>query len=337
MSANIFYNTATGKNSFFSRKELAWHGLGQIINKEIVTAKEAMIAAQANFTVIKTEGYAEISPGMFKKADNYYFTYRDDTKDVLGIVGNDYEVVQNVEAFDFIDNIIMGGEASFETAGVLGTGGKIFVTAKLPSYVKLGGEDIIEKYIFITTTHDGTGKIIAAITPIRVVCNNTLSMALSHCTQKIAFKHTKKVHDKLEMAHRLMGITNKYFTEFEDLLASLKRIPIGKEDAQKAACKIYLTTAEYDKLSSVNFDYRRSRDISTRKSNILDSLINTIDQGVGQEHHRGTALWVLNGITSFYQNTRDYRTEATKLDTMTDNKYTDLLTNGAKILLKNLY
>jgi len=337
MAANIFYNPATGKNSFFTKKEVAWHGLGQIIDKEIVTAREAMIAAQANFEVIKTKGFAEVEPNMFKEAANYYFTYRDDTKDVLGVVGHDYEVVQNVEAFDFIDSIIMGDEASFETAGVLGNGGKVFVTAKLPSYIKLGNDDIIDKYIFITTTHDGTGKIIAAITPIRIVCNNTLTMALANCQQKIAFKHTRKVHEKLEMAHKLMGLTSKYYEQFEELMLTLKSIPIGKEDVPKAACKIFLSPFEYEKVRAVNFKYKLSRDISTRKSNTLDSLLNTIDQGVGQEQHRGSALWVLNGITSFYQNTKEYRSESTKLDAFTDNKYLDLVTNGTKVLLKNLY
>jgi phage/plasmid-like protein (TIGR03299 family) len=335
MAHNIFYNPITKKNSFFSRKELAWHGLGQILDQDIVTAKEAMVASQSDFEVIKDIGYVEVAPGQFKASNSHYFTYRTDTNDILGVVGNDYEVVQNAQAFDFIDNIIMGGDASFETAGVIGNGAKIFITAKLPTHVKLGGEDIIEKYIFITTTHDGSGKIIAAITPIRIVCNNTLNFALSHCAQKVTFKHTKNVHNKLDMAHKLMGLTNKYYDEFQTLMESLRQTPVRKGNVLNVTTKLFLTPEEYASSKSMNFQYRSSRLVSTRKANIIDSIIHSIDEGVGQEFHRGTGLWLMNGITTYFQNSRDYRSTTNKLETLVDNKYSDLLTKGAQLILSN--
>jgi phage/plasmid-like protein (TIGR03299 family) len=337
MAHDIYYNTATQKHSMFSRKKLPWHKLGQIIDKDIVTAKEAMIAAQADFEVIKAPAHVEVKPGMFKGSNTHFLTYRSDTLDILGHVGPDYTVVQNADAFDFIDSIIMGGEASFETAGVLNFGERIFVTAKLPSHVKLGGEDIIDKYIFLTNSHDGTGRILAAITPIRIVCNNTLRMALANRQNTVAFKHTRKVHEKLEMAHKLMGLTNSYYDEFQTLMDTLKGIPMGKENVTKAACKIFLSPNDYECVKAVNFNYERSRDISTRKANVITTVLNSIDQGVGQNYHRGTALWVLNGITTYFQNARDYRSDLTKLDALSDNKYSEMLTNGTKVLLKNLY
>lgn len=335
MAHNIFYNPITKKNSFFSRKELAWHGLGQILDQDIVTAKEAMVASQSDFEVIKDIGYVEVAPGQFKASDSHYFTYRTDTNAILGVVGSEYEVVQNAQAFDFIDNIIMGGEASFETAGVIGNGAKIFITAKLPSHVKLGGEDIIEKYIFITTTHDGSGKIVAAITPIRVVCQNTLTFALNQCKQKVTFKHTKNVHNKLDMAHKLMGLTNKYYDEFETLMEALRQTPVRKEDVLNVTTKLFLTPEEYASSKSMNFQYRSSHLVSTRKANIIDSILHNIDEGVGQEFHRGTGLWVMNGITTYFQNSRDYRNATSKLETLSDNKYTDLLTSGSNLILSN--
>lgn len=337
MAHNIYLNPSTNKHSFFSRKELAWHGLGQILNQDIVTAREAMIAGGANFEVRKARAYAELENGMFLPSDNHYLTYRTDINKILGQVGEDYEVVQNIEAFDFIDNIIIGKEATFETAGVLGNGARIFVTAKLPSYVKLGGNDVIDKYIVFTTTHDGTGKIIAAITPIRVVCNNTLQMALTGCQHKIAFKHTRKVHDRIAMAHKLMGLTNKYYEQFEELMLHLRGLPMGKENVVPATCKIFLSPADYNAAKEVNFKFSDSEKLSTRKTNIITTVLQCVEDGVGQDMHRGTALWLMNGITTYYQNNKEFRTSESKFDFLTDTKYTDLLTHGTNVLLTQSY
>lgn len=121
----------------------------------------------------------------------YFATVRTDTDQVLGMVGKDYKIVQNTDAFTFFDSIVGGDGIMCETAGALGSAGqKIFITAKLPDYIKVGSDDLIEKYIFLTTTHDGSGSITAAFTPIRVICQNTLSMALSSCSNVVKIRHT---------------------------------------------------------------------------------------------------------------------------------------------------
>lgn len=97
-------------------------------------------------------------------------------------MGRDYQIVQNADAFAFFDAIV-GGEDGilYETAGALGNGERIFITAKRPDYICVGnGDDITEKYIFLTTSHNGTGSITAAFTPVRIVCQNTLNAALGN-------------------------------------------------------------------------------------------------------------------------------------------------------------
>lgn len=86
-------------------------------------------------------------------------------------MGKDYLIVQNAEAFEFFDAIVGNGNGiQYETAGALGNGERIFITAKLPDYIRVGnGDDVVEKYIFLTTSHDGSGSITAAFTPIRIV------------------------------------------------------------------------------------------------------------------------------------------------------------------------
>ncbi len=91
---------------------------------------------------------------------NYFANIRTDNNAVWGVVGKDYHIVQNREAFNFFDAIVGGGEGIlYETAGALGNGERIFITAKLPDYIRVGnGDDVTEKYIFLTTSHDGSGK-----------------------------------------------------------------------------------------------------------------------------------------------------------------------------------
>ena len=172
MAHNINYNEGTGKHSFFSVKEKAWHGLGQFVS-DYPNSAEALKFAGLDFTVVKRELLTYDNENSFGSSDiiapkievpNYFATLRTDTKQVLGVVGKDYEVVQNVDAFSFFDAIVDGDGIQYETAGALGKGERIFITAKLPDYIKVGSDDLIEKYLFLTTSHDGFGSITAAFT-----------------------------------------------------------------------------------------------------------------------------------------------------------------------------
>jgi len=112
----------------------------------------------------------------------------------------------------------VGGDGiQYETAGALGKGERIFITAKLPDYITVGGNDLIEKYLFLTTSHDGFGSITAAFTPIRIVCNNTLNAALRNNTNAFKIRHTVNAKERLEEAHKLMGITNLLSSQLEGI------------------------------------------------------------------------------------------------------------------------
>src|SRR5277367_1882484 len=191
MAHNINFNEKTGKHSFMSVKEKAWHGLGQIVDR-YPTSSEAIQFAGLDYIVEKRPLFTYDTENQMADPEtdiiipeisvpNYFATVRADTDQVLGVVGNDYEVVQNRDAFTFFDAIVGGGDGIlYETAGALGNGERIFITAKLPGYIRVGNDDLIEKYLFLTTSHDGFGSITAAFTPIRVVCNNTLHAALNN-------------------------------------------------------------------------------------------------------------------------------------------------------------
>ena len=130
MAHNLNFNKKTGTWSFASHLEKAWHGLGQVVEKAM-TSEEAIKLANLDYQVEKAKVTFEANnqPNVI---DGYYATYRTDNNQYLGMVKSRYEIVQNTEAFGFFDSIIDEGEAIFETAGVLGNGERIFVTAKLP-------------------------------------------------------------------------------------------------------------------------------------------------------------------------------------------------------------
>ena len=233
MAANIEFNSQKNTYSFYSLKEVAWHGLGQIV-AEAKTPEEVIRLANLDYEVALAPMFASFIPTGYNrvltvddgficqkvdpttghvvdevkipikgsKVNDVFATYRTDNYDILGTVGSRYEPVQNTEAIDFIYNVCKNSQVVkpedvvIETAGVLGKGERIFVTAKLPDY-KMCGDDM-EKYILFTTSHDGSGSIQACFTDVRVVCNNTLNAALQNCSNMQRFKHTKNVQNAME-------------------------------------------------------------------------------------------------------------------------------------------
>src|ERR1700749_2100556 len=207
MAHNINFNEKTGQHSFFSVQQKAWHGLGQIV-EGYPTSKEALQLAGLDFEVVKLPNIHRLADGTETVSNSSFFTHRTDNGAILGDkVGTDYNIVQNRDAFSFFDAIVGGDGIQYETAGALGKGERIFITAKLPDYIKVGSDELIEKYLFLTTSHDGSGSITAAFTPVRIVCQNTLNAALYNSTNTIKIRHTIGVQDRLKEAHKVMGIS----------------------------------------------------------------------------------------------------------------------------------
>ena len=142
------------------------------------TSGEAIEHAGLNYQVQKAglnaANLSSQNAGQNAPVPNFYATMRTDNGAVLGVVGEDYQIVQNRDAFTFFDSIVGGDGIMYETAGALGKGERIFITAKLLVYIKFGNNELIEKYLFLTTSHDGSGSITVAFTPVRIVCANTM-------------------------------------------------------------------------------------------------------------------------------------------------------------------
>lgn len=326
MAHNINFNSYTGQYSFFSVKEKPWHGLGQIV-KQCPTSAEAIKYAGLNYNVIKSPLYTKGSGiiendngieigGSEIEVPDYFANVRSDNNTVLGVVGKDYHIIQNREAFNFFDSIVGGGDGIlYETAGALGNGERIFITAKLPDYIRVGnGDDVTEKYIFLTTSHDGSGSITAAFTPIRIVCQNTLNASLRNMSNVVRIKHTAGAKQRLEDAHKVMGLANTLSSQLENIFNYWTKVKVTDHEVRKliqlALCPNKETLTHLEK---GNYD-----EISTVFKNIVDdafayAMISDTQQ---MDTTKGTLFGAYNAITGYYQNVRNYKNNEAKLQSI---------------------
>ena len=218
---NMFY-VSNEENSRF----VPWHGLGVPVETAPNSA-EALKLAGLDWTVdqgpVFTEGGLMIP--------NYKANIRSSDKSVLGIVTDRYKVVQNSEAFAFTDSIIDTGEVFYETAGSLRSGKTIWLLARMPETSILG--DKFNPYMCFTNTHDGTGAVKVCMTPVRVVCNNTLNFALQNASRCWSTKHIGDIASKMEEARETLKMANNYMKKLDENADSLANQKISEEEIAK--------------------------------------------------------------------------------------------------------
>ncbi len=324
MAHQIHFNEDKQQHSFFSVKEKAWHGLGQIV-EDYPTSAEAIRFAGLDYTVEKrplfTLDSAPHLPGGATGSripeipvPDMYATVRTDSDKVLGVVGNDYEIVQNRDAFRFFDSIVGGDGILYETAGALGHGERIFITAKLPGYIRVGRQDLIEQYLFLTTSHDGYGSITAAFTPVRIVCNNTLNAALRNATHSIKIRHTANAKERLEQAHRVLGISNQLGEQLAEIFNHWTTVKITDPEVQQLIQLAMVPNKEVLQ----NIQAGQWDELSTCFNNMCTSVYEYAMTSPTQqtETTRGTLFGAYNAVTGYFQNVRPYKNAESKLKSL---------------------
>lgn len=206
-----------------SVKERPWHGIGSVI-EDAPTSEDAIKMAKLDW---KVKQYAIKANGI--TLDNYFANIRTDVNIPLGVVKGRYKIVQNIEAFDFVDGIVGNDEIEcrYETAGSLFNGKRIFLLVKLPNKELLG--DDVENYLFFTNSHDGTSSLMAGISNVRVVCNNTLQMAIKGAKRTWSCRHTMNITEKKQQAKESLGLAVKYMDSMNDMAEKLYQIKIDEE------------------------------------------------------------------------------------------------------------
>jgi phage/plasmid-like protein (TIGR03299 family) len=232
--------TQNGVVSFASFREPAWHNLGTVFDTEKNT-NEMLVAANLNNWNVRLEDL-EI-PASLVSDKQYQYVVRtnptDKTQtDVLGIVGERYVPLQNEDLFSFGDNILDGG-GRWETAGSIRGGRVVFGSLALERETVLdpnGVADVVKTYLLINTSHDGSIAIQASITPVRVVCANTLNVALNRTKKKDGVKqsfkirHTQTAEGKITVARQALGMANSYMDEFDKMAHAMIAKEISAKD-----------------------------------------------------------------------------------------------------------
>ncbi len=290
MSANV--------QTMMSVKETPWHGLGKIVTG-LQTSKEAIVAAGLDWQVRKIQNeYTVKGPGRSKVrlVGKGFQVVREDNNESLGDVGNRWEPQQNREGFAFMDEVIGRKAAVYETAGALGRGEKTWIMAKVGGLITLGGDDVIDKYFLIANAHDGTKAIKFAVTTVRVVCQNTLHLALTEAEKGeriFSIRHSANAGDKVDKVIEYLGIATKKFEDFADMA--------------QAMTKVKINTAKFDEfLGLVGVDTEAK---GGKKASTYTDIVDAFENAPGSKlvTAKGTLWGALNAITNYTSHTRPTR------------------------------
>ena len=235
---------AANVETMFYVREKPWHGLGTCV-QEAVTSADALRLAGLDWQVKQRP--IQVCGG--SKIDNYKANVRSTDGKVLGVVTDSYRIIQNEDAFSFTDSLI-GGDVRYETAGSLKEGRKIWLLAKMPVQ-KVVGDDV-EPYLCFSNTHDGSGSIRVCMTPVRVVCNNTLNFALRTANRHWSTRHTGDLQAKMQEARMCLELAEQYMAGLAEYGDRLANIRITDEELDKILDEMFPFDEEKDTLRKQN-------------------------------------------------------------------------------------
>lgn len=222
----------------------------------------------------------------------------------FGIVGANYRPLQNHECFEFFDPIVGEGEAIYHTAGALDDGRRIWLLAKLPEDIKVVGKDIAHKYLLLSNSHDGSGSVQIKFTPVRVVCHNTLTMALSEGSASLRIHHTRNMKDRLETARQNLNLIKTCYTSIETDFQNMVKTKI--DDARLAR---YINLVFPDPKTKEQRDHDR-----VAKDRARASVLFKRGKGNDMPGVEGSLWAAYNGITEMVDHGKNKRTPGQHLD-----------------------
>lgn len=296
-----------GRTSMMYSGKKPWHGLGQYLGGNNVTAEEAIVAAGMDWEVKTVPLYystTEHVPDM-QEVPKRKGIVRMDTGDILGVMSNHYKPLQNKDAFKVLDPIVGNNAAVWHTAGVLGKGERIWVSAKLPDTFYVGSkEDRIEQYFLLTNGHDGLSSIQLKFTPVRVVCQNTLQQALiADGNKTVSIKHMgKNMEVRMQEAAEWLSRINGYARIFKEEAEKMYKHSMVTDESIDNFLASVLCLSEDAELTN-NKKYIGIRNLmesgaGTNLSNVKGSLwgaYNAVTEYVDHTEHKNQSKWVLTG------------------------------------------
>lgn len=239
MSHNISIRKDGTAEAMYAYKP-AWHNLGSVVS-HAPTSEDAIRLAGLDWQVEKWPVLAHSPNGDVVPLDDTYATVRNDTHDTLGTVGKSYDIFQNEEGFSFLDNLVQDGVIRYEAAGALGKGERVWLLARMPKEFVLGDDDAIAPYILFATSHDGTMAVRVLPTAVRVVCQNTLSMALGsgNKDKELKIAHKGNLDARVSEARRKLNIAESKFELLMSQAEGLANVSIDQSTFNDYLYQLY--------------------------------------------------------------------------------------------------
>lgn len=230
-----------GKASMFYVGTPPWHGLGTHLEKP-PTAAEAIRAANLDWEVRRVPLYACEGLNNCRVPRQYAivpsFAWGKQNCPIFGMVSENYQPLQNQDAFGFFDPIVEQNEATYHTAGALGKGERIWVLAELPAPIRIIGDDLAQKFLLLSNSHDGGSAVQIKFTPIRVVCQNTLTMALERGpTLRVA--HHSNMNERLKQAASILATVSARFAEIEKAFQTMVRVQVSSDRLREYLAQVF--------------------------------------------------------------------------------------------------
>ena len=309
-------NFRNGKASMMYVKEVPWHSLGTRLT-EPATAKEAIAAAGLDWEVVKRPLFVVAGDGFARVKEKVAIVQRgQDGQDdrVFGVVGPAYTPLQNRDAFAFFDSIVGRGAAIYHTAGALGDGERIWVLAKLPGSIHVANKDDVDKYLLLSNSHDGRSAVQVKFTPIRVVCQNTLTMALEE-GRTVRVQHHRNLEIGLERAKDMLGIIRARYAKIEEVFGVMAKVSMPSALLDEYLRLVFPDPAPVDE-GKAGYDVhaarlRRQRALEQAQLNRRESgRLFVGGKGNNEPAIRGTLWAAYNGIAEMV----DYRQEGMNPD-----------------------
>lgn len=264
-----------------------WYGVGTKVD-QAMTVEEALVLGGLDWEVeMRPAGFMK-SDGRFETIPEKYAVVRKDTDTWMGQVGRNYKLFQNLQAFAFADGLVDGG-LLIDSCGTYANGRKVFLTAKLPDTLLVGGEDAHELYLFMTTSHDGRSSIQVALTPIRMACTNMTQLMLREAVTRWSIRHTTSAEGKLQEARETLELTFKGMDAFDVEMQKLMDLSMTELDMAAAVEKVLPKTP--------------------RVQGKIDHVVSLFNESPTiPEQYRGTRYAGLQAFTEWLDWGRDVRT-----------------------------
>ncbi len=294
-------NFENGEASMMYVGDVPWHGLGTRLETAPETAQEAITAAHLDWEVELRPIYAG-GKGMFYNIPSRQAVVRTDKwgqEDcpVYGLVGPDYIPLQNRDAFTFFDPVVGSGAVSYETAGSLGKGERVWVLAKVTGpkgEFAIKGKDVVQKYLLLANGHDGRTAVRVRFTPVRVVCQNTLSFAFAQGDDLFKIYHDQQMHLRLEHAQERVKEILGYYDDIEKRFQEFAGFEMTKNRIDRYVLGVFPTPARKRGQNDRSFEEAKEKVSATRSD-----AIRLFEEGKGNAEPgiRGTLWAAYNGVT----------------------------------------